>query len=306
MKKVLIILSIIVGSLLTTSCVVSQPPHASVNIGIQPAWGPSGYNYVDYYYFPDLNVYYHVNNHQFVYYDRGGFWLESNYLPYAYRNYNLYTMYKVVINHQPYPWRYNRRHYHDYGHYRGVRNQLVIRDCHEPAYRRSHANNYQWYNRDQSQYKRRKANYATAAVSRESITSARNGYNQRSSAGSQTRSDAVNQRDSNRRTRESVNSSRSNVRSNDKTNRESSGSTRTNVRSNDRKTRESTTTTTRSNVNKRNQDTPRTRSSSVSSRSNGRESDRSTSGRTRTSSSRTKSSSSSDTKTKEVSSRRSR
>lgn len=32
----------------------------NINIGSQPVWGPTGYDHVDYYYFPDIDAYYYV------------------------------------------------------------------------------------------------------------------------------------------------------------------------------------------------------------------------------------------------------
>lgn len=77
----------------------------NVNIGTPPAWGPSGYSNVDYYYLPDVEAYYDIRDSQFIYYGNGA-WIRSRYLPRQYRNYDLYSGYKVVLNnyhgHSPY------------------------------------------------------------------------------------------------------------------------------------------------------------------------------------------------------------
>jgi len=39
----------------------------NVNIGVQPQWGPDGYDHVEYYYLPDIDVFYNVRNRQYVY-----------------------------------------------------------------------------------------------------------------------------------------------------------------------------------------------------------------------------------------------
>ena len=68
------------------SATFSQPAFAqvrvgvNVNIGSQPEWGPQGYDYVEYYYLPDIDVYYFVPRHQFVYIS-GGNWVFSAHLP---------------------------------------------------------------------------------------------------------------------------------------------------------------------------------------------------------------------------------
>jgi len=68
-----------------------------VNIGTPPQWGPSGYNHVNYYYLPDIESYYDVQNSMFIYYS-GNRWIHSRNLPARYRNYDLYGGYKVVMN----------------------------------------------------------------------------------------------------------------------------------------------------------------------------------------------------------------
>ena len=74
----------------------------NINIGSQPVWGPVGYDYVDYYYLPDIDAYYYVPGRQFIYLSNGR-WIFAASLPVAYRHYNLYSGYKVVIN-EPRPY----------------------------------------------------------------------------------------------------------------------------------------------------------------------------------------------------------
>src|SRR5665648_937912 len=82
-----------------------------LNIGSPPAWGPSGYSDVQYYYLPDVEAYYDVNSSMFIYYE-GSSWVHRSYLPSRYRNYDLYGGYKVVMNdyHGKTPY-YNHREY---------------------------------------------------------------------------------------------------------------------------------------------------------------------------------------------------
>ena len=68
-----------------------------VNIGDQPSWRLPGYNYVEYYYLPEIEAYYYVPRRQFIYMSNGR-WVFSYSLPYRYRDYNLHTGYKVVVN----------------------------------------------------------------------------------------------------------------------------------------------------------------------------------------------------------------
>jgi hypothetical protein len=82
--------------LMCTSSVYSQLS-VNVHIGTPPAWGPSGYNDVRYYYLPDVEAYYDVQTSMFVYIS-GNKWIRRSYLPTRYRNYDLYHGYKVVMN----------------------------------------------------------------------------------------------------------------------------------------------------------------------------------------------------------------
>lgn len=75
----------------------------NINIGSQPDWGPVGYDRVDYYYMPDIETYYYVNDRRYIYYD-GKKWKRSAALPAKYRTFNLYTTHKVVINDVNEPW----------------------------------------------------------------------------------------------------------------------------------------------------------------------------------------------------------
>ena len=89
---------IIAGMILLVSNNTMQAQvSVNVNIGSPPAWGPVGYSSVDYYYLPDIEAYYDIRASQFIYFGRGK-WIRSRNLPYHYRNYNLYSGYKVVLN----------------------------------------------------------------------------------------------------------------------------------------------------------------------------------------------------------------
>jgi len=105
----------------------------NVNIGSQPVWGPVGYDYVDYYYLPDIDVYYYVPRHQYIYLS-GGRWIFTASLPVRYRSYDIYSGYKVVIN-EPRPYLHADVYRSRYAPYRGRRNaQVIIRNSDEPKY----------------------------------------------------------------------------------------------------------------------------------------------------------------------------
>ncbi|WP_295649653.1 hypothetical protein [uncultured Mucilaginibacter sp.] len=115
----------------------------SLNIGSQPTWGPVGYDHADYYYMPDIESYYNVSNHQFIYMSNGR-WVFSASLPPRYANYDLYSGYKVVVN-RPRPYLNFQQDRVQYGRYRGYRgHQTIIRDSHDDRYRGNHDGNHEF------------------------------------------------------------------------------------------------------------------------------------------------------------------
>ncbi|MCL4547094.1 MAG: hypothetical protein M1495_00815 [Bacteroidetes bacterium] len=102
------------------------------NLDSQPAWGPTGYDYAEFYYLPDIDVYYYVPRHRF-YYNQGGRWRFSSQLPSRYRNYDLYNSYKIVVNERE-PWRNHENYREKYSSYKGRHDQLPIRDSKESKY----------------------------------------------------------------------------------------------------------------------------------------------------------------------------
>jgi len=90
---------------LVISCLVFNTANAQVkvcvwcasNIEEQPDWGPTGYDFVYYYYMPEMEVYYSVPGHKFIY-PKKGVWVTSSSLPARYAVFDLYRVYKVVIN----------------------------------------------------------------------------------------------------------------------------------------------------------------------------------------------------------------
>ncbi|UAY56797.1 hypothetical protein [Arachidicoccus terrestris] len=139
MKKFIIIMSVMAGVLFMGK--TQAQINISINIGSQPAWGPTGYNHVDYYYLPDINAYYNVATAQYIYW-RGNKWRFANRLPNHYRNYNIYNSYKVVVNRQN-PYLNNQYDVQHYSHYKGRTGQPMLRD--DRRYTSMHNNNYNNY-----------------------------------------------------------------------------------------------------------------------------------------------------------------
>lgn len=145
MKRFILIIALLTGMMTIANTVSAQHVSVNININTQPAWGPVGYDYVNYYYFPELNCYYDVNGAMFVYFDSGR-WISARYLPYSYRNYDLYRTYKVVLNTHN-PWVRNSYHYTHYAPYRGYNHkQVIIRDSRDHRYSHSQKNQVVWYN----------------------------------------------------------------------------------------------------------------------------------------------------------------
>ncbi len=101
----------------------------NINIGVQPEWGPSGYDYAEYYYMPDIESYYYVPKRQFVYFS-GNRWVFSSSLPAVYSGYDLYSGYKVVVN-KPRAYNYFNDHRVRYAKYKNYNNhQVIIKNKH--------------------------------------------------------------------------------------------------------------------------------------------------------------------------------
>jgi len=102
------------------------------NIRSQPEWGPVGYAHAEYYYMPDVDAYYDVPNHQYVY-NENNVWVHAGALPPRY-HYDPYHSYKVVVN-QRNPWEHHADVRTRYSGYRGRHDQQVIRDSRDQKYR---------------------------------------------------------------------------------------------------------------------------------------------------------------------------
>lgn len=133
MRKILL-----AGLLSLISLTAVQEAHSQVNVGMninigrQPAWGPVGYDYVEYYYMPDIDAYYYVPRRQFVYLS-GGNWVFASALPPRYSGFDLYSGYKVVIN-EPKAYLHYKEHKVKYAPYRGNHTQVMIKNSNEPKY----------------------------------------------------------------------------------------------------------------------------------------------------------------------------
>lgn len=114
--------------------------NVSISIGNQPAWAPQGYDDAQYYYIPDMDIYYDVPAHQFVYLNNHR-WMRSATLPAAYRRYDLYKVHKVSIN-QRNAYINHDRDKRQYAQFKGRFDQQPIRDSRNEKYS-NNRNNWQ-------------------------------------------------------------------------------------------------------------------------------------------------------------------
>ena len=132
MKKLVLFAAVLMVSLFSIKKAQAQV-RLNINIGAQPAWGPTGYDHVDYYYLPDIDSYYYVPTGQYIY-SNGGRWISASSLPSQFRNFDLYRAYKVVVN-EPKPYLRNNVYaakYRNFKNYNG--RQTVIRDSRDTKY----------------------------------------------------------------------------------------------------------------------------------------------------------------------------
>lgn len=142
MKKLMLLLLAVTGFTATT---MAQQINVSINIGKQPVWGPVGYDYVDYYYLPDIESYYYVPDRVYVY-RYGNDWRRSATLPARYADFDVYHAHKVVINGVNKPYLYHDKYRKEYYGYRNKHDQISIRDSKEEKYyvNRNHPQHKQW------------------------------------------------------------------------------------------------------------------------------------------------------------------
>ncbi|MDN3550560.1 hypothetical protein [Mucilaginibacter aquaedulcis] len=140
MKKLILSAAILLGCFTVKTATAQVSVSLGVNIGSQPAWGPVGYDYANYYYMPDIDTYYDVPTHQYVYFENN-VWVHRGYLPVRYRHYNLYNGYKVVINDRN-PWLRHDVYRARYVGYRGRHDQVIIRNSHDARYAHYWRGNY--------------------------------------------------------------------------------------------------------------------------------------------------------------------
>jgi len=155
-SKLMFLLCALVLTSITVSSINCMFPgtmseRVGININDQPLWGPEGYDHADYYYIPEIDSYYSVSEHQYIYRD-GSSWRHDATLPNTYSGYDPYYSYKVVIN-EATPYQNHDSHQAKYGMFKGKKDQPVIRDSRDPKYFeiKDHPQHDRWV-RDQQQH----------------------------------------------------------------------------------------------------------------------------------------------------------
>jgi hypothetical protein len=143
MKKSILVLGLTLTLGMYVNKAEAQAITVHINIDRQPAWGPVGYDYASFYYFPELNIYFDVNSALF-YYLSNRRWVSDYYLPLTYRQYDLYRMYKVVLNDHSNPWIHNRLHRSNYAHFSNNHSQAAIRSAKDNRYGKARSNTRAW------------------------------------------------------------------------------------------------------------------------------------------------------------------
>ena len=126
------LLVLIVGVFLSSTAYAQFSVELGFNVCRQPIWGPTGYDHVEYYYLPDIDVYYNVPQEKF-FYSEGGRWIGVASLPARYRGQDLFASYKVVINERT-PYRNAQKYRDQYASSKGRHGQQPIRDSRDTKY----------------------------------------------------------------------------------------------------------------------------------------------------------------------------
>jgi len=132
MKKTILVVALLISGFVFQTATAQLQVSLRANIGNQPIWGPVGYDRADYYYMPDIDVFYQISTRQYIYQQRGR-WVFARNLPFRYRDFDVYKGYKVVVNERS-PYRHADSYRAKYASYKGRHDQEVIRNSHDSKY----------------------------------------------------------------------------------------------------------------------------------------------------------------------------
>ena len=144
MKKLIFVFAVCAMGLFCQTA--SAQVRVNFNIASQPIWGPTGYDYVNYYYLPDIDAYYNVPQRRY-YYMENNRWRSGANLPTRYRGTDLYNTRKVVVNESS-PWTKNNVNKTKYAKSNDPNNGQSIRDSRDSKYfvNKNHPEYKNWKN----------------------------------------------------------------------------------------------------------------------------------------------------------------
>lgn len=137
MKKLIVLSALVLGGLSYQSASAQISFHVGINLTPRPVYVEPApvYNDADYYYLPDVEAYYSVNQNRYYYQD-GGSWISAAYLPGRYHDYDWRHANHYAVN-EPRPYMHNDVYRARYGGFEG-RRDWNNRDEHNV---RAYANN---------------------------------------------------------------------------------------------------------------------------------------------------------------------
>jgi hypothetical protein len=133
MKKAILVVLGLVSTFFLETAIAQVRTGLKSNIGVQPQWGPAGYDdHVKYYYLPDIDVFYRVSKREYIYQERGR-WKFAKSLPFQFHDFDLYRAYKGVINEKK-PYKNAQMYRIKYASFKGNREQKIIRNSRDSRY----------------------------------------------------------------------------------------------------------------------------------------------------------------------------
>ncbi|MCR8560609.1 hypothetical protein KXD93_23340 [Mucilaginibacter sp. BJC16-A38] len=138
MKKIILNLLAAAFIIAISSAETKAQVSVGLSVGVNTWTPPADYSDANYYYLPDVEGYYYVPTHQYVYMD-GGRWVFRASLPPRYASYDIRTGYKVAV-YRPHPYRYFSHDRVSYGRYTGHGGGGIMRDRYRARYAPHHDN----------------------------------------------------------------------------------------------------------------------------------------------------------------------
>jgi hypothetical protein len=101
-QKLLLLATVLFISYSTRAQVETNKTTTTITTTL-PDWGVAGMDHARYYYLPDIETYYDIQGRKFVYMKDGN-WVKTTKLPVVYKDYDLYSGYKVVLSDDKAPY----------------------------------------------------------------------------------------------------------------------------------------------------------------------------------------------------------